>query len=57
MGMRPLSTDDTSTTVTTRLPTRTAAAIAQQAAARGVRRSDVMREAVDAWLREAALPA
>ncbi len=57
MAQQPLSPDDTSTAVSARLPSRTASRLDHLAEARGVRRSVLVREAVDAWLSEAAQPA
>lgn len=45
-GQRPLVPDDTTLAVATRLPTRTVERLESIAAARGVRRSDVVREAI-----------
>lgn len=52
--MRPLSTQDTTTVVGARVLTGTARRLGEVADERGVRTSDLIREAVDVYLAKAA---
>lgn len=52
MARQPLDPNDVSTTVTARMPSKVADRLEAVAAMRGVRRSNLVRQAVEAFLAE-----